>query len=202
MSRTMWPWGARVWSTSGGSRKTGLSKSGRSCRSAHLRKVHRKVKFGPHSILPLVSAANRGWPMSAQLLIQRGLPPQAFPLVTGPGVIGRAPGSTIELQNPEVSRQHCRFTWDGQTLIIDDLNSARGTLVNGTRIPGPTVIRPGDEILLGPVALQLSLSNGPAPSALPQTPPSLPSRAGAERVSGMLLRGVATDRLEINEQLT
>ena len=140
--------------------------------------------------------------MSAQLVIQRGLPPQAFPLTTGPGVIGRAPGSTIELQNPEVSRQHCRFTWDGQTLIIDDLNSARGTLVNGTRIPGPTVIRPGDEILLGPVALQLSLSNGPAPPPLAQAPPPLPARGGGERISGMLLRGVATDRLEINEQLT
>lgn len=140
--------------------------------------------------------------MSAQLLIQRGLPPQAFPLPTGQGVIGRAPGSTIELQNPEVSRQHCRFSWDGQTLIIDDLNSARGTLVNGARIPGPTVIRPGDEIVLGPVALQLTLSNVPGPPALPLIPPPLPSRGGAERPGGMLLQGVATDRIEITSQLT
>ena len=44
-----------------------------------------------------------------QLVILRGLAEHAFPLAIGEGIIGRAPGSTVELHDPEVSRQHCRF---------------------------------------------------------------------------------------------
>ena len=131
-----------------------------------------------------------------QLVILRGLAEHAFPLAIGEGIIGRAPGSTVELHDPEVSRQHCRFIWDGHTLTIDDLASARGTSVNGTRISVPTVVHPGDEIVIGPVVLTPQVGENAPP---PIVAPALPVPAAA---ASMLMHGEPANRIELSGEIT
>jgi 6-phosphogluconolactonase (cycloisomerase 2 family) len=56
----------------------------------------------------------------------------------------------------EISRRHARFrqTDHGQ-VIVEDLGSTNGTLVNGQRLTGPHVLAPGDQVTLGKTILQL-----------------------------------------------
>src|SRR6185295_15951976 len=98
-----------------------------------------------------------------RLTIIRGLDAASFSIQVGQGVIGRAPGSAIELRHPEISRQHCRITWDGQSCFVENLSSSRGTTINGTPIASPMALRPGDEIGVGPVFLRFDPVGVPLP---------------------------------------
>lgn len=56
-----------------------------------------------------------------------------------------------------VSREHSRLHMDGDHLYITDLDSTNGTFLAGTRLEPhtPTLIRKGDELLLGRLAVQI-----------------------------------------------
>jgi len=133
--------------------------------------------------------------MIAQMLIVAGLPAEAFQLPLGDGVFGRAPGSAVELEHVEVSRQHCRFTWDGSTLTVEDLETARGTTINGIRIDEPTVLQPGDELALGPVVLRFSLLT----DARSERAAAVDERDAPPE---MLVLGAPAERVEITSELT
>lgn len=47
----------------------------------------------------------------------------------GPVIVGRSPSSDICINRPFVSASHARFSLQGPALIIEDLNSLNGTLV-------------------------------------------------------------------------
>jgi class 3 adenylate cyclase len=69
---------------------------------------------------------------------------QCFPLATLPATIGRKAPNTIVLEKDQwVSSNHCRLYREGKRVLVEDLNSANGTFVNGQRIHAPTVITPG-----------------------------------------------------------
>jgi putative serine protease PepD len=60
-------------------------------------------------------------------------------LVVPPGyviTIGRDPSCDLAIDNQIVSRQHARFSHDGNHWILEDLGSTRGTFVDGRRIRG------------------------------------------------------------------
>ena len=48
-----------------------------------------------------------------------------------------------------VSRRHCRFTLENDSLFVEDLNSANSTYVNNQKISTKTKLARGDEIGLG-----------------------------------------------------
>src|SRR5512133_3773779 len=56
----------------------------------------------------------------------------------------------------ELSRRHASLTRspDGR-IVVEDLGSTNGTLVNGVKIAGPTVLRPGDRLQVGMTHLDL-----------------------------------------------
>jgi predicted component of type VI protein secretion system len=62
--------------------------------------------------------------------------------------IGRENAALI-LADGEVSRRHAVIRPVQGGLEVVDLGSTNGTRVNGSRITGPTVIRPGDVLQLG-----------------------------------------------------
>ena len=85
-----------------------------------------------------------------QLLMREGpTPGKMFTLSKSEMVIGREMGSDIVINIPEVSRRHARLTLKGGGYIIEDLGSTNGTFVEGQRILGPHVLRPGEVIMLG-----------------------------------------------------
>lgn len=75
--------------------------------------------------------------------------------VRGPVIIGRSPGSDIVIGAEYVSGRHARFSIMGQNLFIEDLGSTNGTAVNGQRITEPTVLKSGDVVNVGDVAIRV-----------------------------------------------
>src|SRR5580704_9025890 len=49
----------------------------------------------------------------------------------GETVLGRAQDATIRLQDDGISRRHAKVTQVGNDLVIEDMQSANGTVING-----------------------------------------------------------------------
>ena len=94
---------------------------------------------------------------STQLVIVEGaLTGTAVPLGSSPIIIGRAPDSTIVLDDDFVSTHHARLTPNGNHWIVEDLGSTNGTWIDRTRVTTPTVFRPGTQLRIGRTSLELS----------------------------------------------
>src|SRR5947209_10882905 len=80
-------------------------------------------------------------------------------LVVGPtGVtLGRSRQSDVVLSDPNVSRHHAEIRPRGGSWVLTDLGSTNGSRINGRRIEGSEIIRPGDEIELGATSLRFEL---------------------------------------------
>ncbi|MFN2119096.1 MAG: FHA domain-containing protein [Anaerolineales bacterium] len=85
-----------------------------------------------------------------QLVMRSGPTPGAtFALEGDQLIIGRDVTSNIAIGDAEVSRKHARLTFQGGKYVIEDLGSTNGTFVNGQRLTGPVVLKPGDLVALG-----------------------------------------------------
>jgi len=69
--------------------------------------------------------------------------------VDGSIIIGRHSSCGMVINDAGISGQHCRISEDGGVLMIEDLGSTNGTIVNGMTIPGKTKLTSGDLIMLG-----------------------------------------------------
>ena len=70
-------------------------------------------------------------------------------------MIGRAPGSTIQLEDPTVSRSHARILSDRNgTPWVEDLGSSLGTVVDGAHIEQPVTLRDGSRLQIGAQTLR------------------------------------------------
>ena len=67
--------------------------------------------------------------------------------------IGRSAENDIVLEGGRVSRRHAKLQRAGDDYTIVDLGSHNGTFVNGLRLQQPAVLKPGDEIGVGPHVL-------------------------------------------------
>ncbi len=74
--------------------------------------------------------------------------------VTGPIIVGRAPGADIVIGASYVSGRHARFQLMGQNLFVEDLGSTNGTVVNGQPVHDPVAIHNKDIINIGDVAIR------------------------------------------------
>ncbi|MFQ5732912.1 MAG: protein kinase [Planctomycetaceae bacterium] len=72
-------------------------------------------------------------------------------------VIGRGQDAEFRLDDPRVSRAHCRVSVDNRTVALTDNGSTGGTRVNGAVIKEHT-LRPGDVIQIGESELRYQLS--------------------------------------------
>ncbi|MCH3967344.1 MAG: FHA domain-containing protein [Atopobiaceae bacterium] len=76
--------------------------------------------------------------------------------ILGPVLVGRSPSSDIVIDEPFVSATHARFTLQGPALVIEDLNSTNGTLVNGHLVTEPITLRDADEVQVGDAVMRVS----------------------------------------------
>ena len=67
--------------------------------------------------------------------------------------IGRAPGSTLQLDDPSVSRRHARLTVAhgdrGTVVLLEDLGSSHGTWLDGRAVDAPQPVGDGSRIRVG-----------------------------------------------------
>jgi pSer/pThr/pTyr-binding forkhead associated (FHA) protein len=66
-----------------------------------------------------------------------------------PLVIGRAGDADVVLADPTISRRHASVTAQGETAVVEDLESSNGTFVNGEQVAQPRRVAAGDVIGLG-----------------------------------------------------
>jgi pSer/pThr/pTyr-binding forkhead associated (FHA) protein len=90
-------------------------------------------------------------------------------LTEGVTSIGRHDDCTIRIKSSQVSRRHCEIVDADGKLTIRDLGSSNGTFVNGKRINGQQALKPGDEVALGAVTLQVARL-GQVPPVQPGSP--------------------------------
>lgn len=129
--------------------------------------------------------------MYAKLTVVRGTKrPQELKLRL-PTVIGRGSSAALKLPSSTVSRQHCEIYAYENEIAIRDLGSSNGTLVNGHRIEGPTFITAEDEVVIGPLAFQLSVLSESAASPVETAHDSMQSVAD-DRDAEDAAREVAT----------
>ena len=85
--------------------------------------------------------------------------------------IGRASECELSLDDPSVSRRHCRLSRGADGWTIEDLGSANGTLLDDERIADIHPLSPDIRITVGAFRLTLVLAAAPpAPSITPSTP--------------------------------
>jgi putative peptide zinc metalloprotease protein len=63
--------------------------------------------------------------------------------------IGRAPGSTLWLDDPAVSRRQARISVGGGEVLLEDAGSSYGTWLDGRRLNGREPLRDGSRIRIG-----------------------------------------------------
>ena len=73
-------------------------------------------------------------------------------------VLGRSLESDIAVVSPHVSRQHARLDLDDGQLMIEDLGSANGTVVNGRPMKGRCALQNEDEIRFHDIVFRVSRS--------------------------------------------
>ncbi len=89
------------------------------------------------------------------------------PLVIGRDEVG--PGTLGD--DAQLSRRHARvYPLDDGDILIEDLGSTNGTLVNGQRLTAARLLRAGDRITVGKSTLEFKASSQPSP---PDASPTL-----------------------------
>jgi Protein of unknown function (DUF3662)/Inner membrane component of T3SS, cytoplasmic domain len=77
---------------------------------------------------------------------------RSYPLQMGSTVIGRGDQANLRLPDVGISRRHARLDYDGSQVVLTDLGSTNGTMVNGQRVSA-VALNPGDMIQLGTTTL-------------------------------------------------
>lgn len=83
-----------------------------------------------------------------------------FALTPGDTIIGRRQDCTLRIQTGDVSRKHCKITVGQSSALIEDLESANGTYVNGERITDQR-LKAGDKIKIGPAVFVVQIDGEP-----------------------------------------
>jgi hypothetical protein len=103
----------------------------------------KELPIGSEFLIGIISGPNQG---------------VTIPVTTPETTIGKA-GCDINLDDPNVSLQHCSIEFYGHDMIVArDLDSAWGTIRNGDPIT-LSVIHPGDTLVLGNTSLRLIQRN-------------------------------------------
>lgn len=92
--------------------------------------------------------------------------------------IGRQDGNDLILTEGGVSRQHARVFLEGGKVLLEDLNSANGTYVDGERIDGVVVLTPQSQVVLGDYELKIKGGTRSAGGARKPTRTSAPPKGG------------------------
>jgi len=76
--------------------------------------------------------------------------------VAAPILIGRGTQCGLRIANWRVGRQHARLLHEASMIVLEDLGTLGGTLVNGQRVVRHSPVMPEDEILIGPCRLRVA----------------------------------------------
>jgi predicted component of type VI protein secretion system len=125
--------------------------------------------------------------MKVQLVVVRGKPEgKVIPLVGPNFKIGRGETCHLRPNSEQVSREHAEFTIEADSVMVRDLGSRNGTLVNGKALTAECRLRDRDLVQVGPLTFAVSISEAPAAKAAvaPAAPAVAKAKASPDDVSG------------------
>lgn len=99
--------------------------------------------------------------MAKLVILSQGLTGKSHELKVDKTTIGRVEDNTFPIAEPSVSSHHCEVLLRGQDVVVKDLNSTNGTFINGDKVTGEAVLKPGQVLRLGQIELRLE-ADGPA----------------------------------------
>jgi pSer/pThr/pTyr-binding forkhead associated (FHA) protein len=76
------------------------------------------------------------------------------PLGTTAITIGRAPDSTLVIEDDYASSRHARISLVESEWMVEDLGSTNGTWIERTRITEPAVLQVGSNLRVGRTTIQ------------------------------------------------
>lgn len=107
-------------------------------------------------------------PPSGGLGLRRARPPAGLVVTTGPLtgtqldfvgyseiIIGRAPGSTLVLEDDFASGSHARLIRRGSQWYVEDLDSRNGTWLGDQRLDQPELLTAGMDVRVGQTHLRM-----------------------------------------------
>jgi hypothetical protein len=101
-------------------------------------------------------------------------------------LIGRSTDCNLKIASSQVSRNHCRITLGEDSVFVEDLGSANGTLVDGQLLAAhqPTAIAPGAHLIVGPAEFQIDfVAPTSATMVLPRSGvPAVPDMPSTEMI--------------------
>lgn len=137
--------------------------------------------------------------MAKLVILSQGMTGRAHELKVDKTTIGRVDDNTFPIAESSVSSHHCEIILRGNDVVVNDLNSTNGTFINGDKITGEAVLKPGQILRLGQIELRLDVEGvapAPAPAAAPSAPaPAAASKKGPDNTVAMQ-RGVSLTDLE------
>lgn len=100
--------------------------------------------------------------------------------------LGRAEDNTVILPDLAVSRHHAQIARRDGAVVVMDLGSLNGTLVNGVRLAArqPFALRDGDRLAIGPFSLRYSTAPSSADADDPRPALGLSRRGSAPELAG------------------
>jgi two-component system, NtrC family, response regulator AtoC len=75
--------------------------------------------------------------------------------------LGSGTDANIVIDDPSIGDQHAALLWTGREITLRVLNSNDSTFINGEPVTESVVVRPGDEIKIGPATLIVSITVAP-----------------------------------------
>jgi pSer/pThr/pTyr-binding forkhead associated (FHA) protein len=98
----------------------------------------------------------KGISMQVRMKVVKGKPQGHFlSFPAGEFIFGRGPECDVRPNSDLVSRQHCLIQITKDWVLVRDLGSRNGTLVNGQLVMGERKLDHGDTLQLGPLILEL-----------------------------------------------
>src|SRR3954468_10104093 len=110
-------------------------------------------------------------PMKVQLIVVQGKPEgKTIPLAGPVFRIGRGETCHLRPNSERVSREHAEFTVTADEVMVRDLGSRNGTLVNGKALTQPQALNDHDLVQVGPLTFEVSIADAPLGSSAAAAP--------------------------------
>jgi pSer/pThr/pTyr-binding forkhead associated (FHA) protein len=111
--------------------------------------------------------------MKVQLIVVQGKPEgKIIPLLIPTFRIGRGENCHLRPNSEQVSREHAELSITADKVVIRDLGSRNGTLVNHQLLTAPRTLKDRDLIEIGALTFAISIQGAPVPAStkVPEVP--------------------------------
>jgi len=122
--------------------------------------------------------------MEPVVVVLQGGRQALYLMLREPLVIGRECDGVV-LADAQVSRRHLELRGQDGAVVVTDLGSTNGTFLDGARVTGPTVLQPGETLVLGETVVRVVAS---APAAGDDGRRTVVTAAAADGARGDLRR--------------